>query len=58
MHNRSVSYPDLQINDNKIKHVTEFNFLGLVLLSNLSWNKHINNISQNVSKAIGIIHRL
>ena len=36
MHNRSVSYPDLQINDNKIEHVTEFNFLGLVLLSNLS----------------------
>ena len=35
-HNRSVSYHDLQINGNKIERVTEFNFLGLVLQSNLS----------------------
>ena len=33
---RSVSYPDLQINDNKVERVTVFNFLGLVLQSNLS----------------------
>ena len=58
MHNRSVSYPDLQINGNKIERVTEFNFLGLVSQSNLSWNKHINHISLKVSNAIGIIHRL
>ena len=58
MHNKSVSYPDLQINGNKIERVTEFNFLGLVLQSNVSWNKHINHISLKVSKAIGIIHRL
>ena len=58
MHNKSVSYPDLQINGNKIERVTEFNFLGLVLQSNLSRNKHINHISLKVSKAIGIIHRL
>ena len=32
--NRSVSYPDLQTNGNKIERVTEFNFLGLVLQSN------------------------
>ena len=57
-HNRSVSYPDLQINGNQIERVTEFNFLGLVLQSNLSWNKHINHISLKVSKAIGIIYRL
>ena len=53
-HNRSVSYPDLQINGNQIERGTEFNFLGLVLQSNLSWNKHINHISLKVSKAIGI----
>ena len=45
MHNRYVSYPNLQINGNKIEHVTEFNFLGLALQSNLSWNKHINHHS-------------
>ena len=58
MHNRSVSYPDLQINGNKIERVTEFNFLGLVLQSKLSWNEHINHISLKVSKVIGIIHKL
>ena len=31
MHKKSVSYPDLQINGNKIERVTEFNFLGLVI---------------------------
>ena len=56
-HNRSASYPDLQINGNKIERVTELNFLGLVLQSNLSWNKHINHISLKVSKAIGIIYK-
>ena len=30
MQNRSVSYPDLQINGSKIERITEFNFLGLV----------------------------
>ena len=58
MHNKSVSYPDLHINGNKIKRVTEFNILGLVLQSNLSWNKQINHISLKVSKAIRIIHIL
>ena len=46
------------MNGNQIERVTEFNFLGLVLQSNLSWNKHINHISLKVSKAIGIIYRL
>ena len=58
MHNISVSYPDLQIKSNRIKRVTKCNFLGLVLQSNLYWNKHINHISLKVSKAIGVIHRL
>ena len=58
MHNRSVSYLSLQINGTKIERVTEFNFLGLVSQSNLSWNKHINHISLKFSRASGIIHRL
>ena len=32
----AISYPDLQINGNKIECVTKFNFLGLVLQSTLS----------------------
>ena len=40
---KSVIYPELQINSNNIECVTQFNFLGLTLESNLSWNKHINS---------------
>ena len=52
---KSVIYTELQINGNNIERVTQFIFLGLILESNLSWNKHINYISLKVSKAIGIL---
>ena len=50
LHKKVVTYPDLQLNGNKIERVTQFNFLGLILQSNLSWNKHVNHISLKVSK--------
>ena len=55
---KSVIYLELQLNDNNIERVTQFNFFGLILESNLSWNKHMNQISLKVSKAIGILYRL
>ena len=36
LHKKVVTYPDLQLNGNKIERVTHFNFLGLILQSNLS----------------------
>ena len=35
LHKKVVTYPDLQLNGNKIERVTQFNFLGLILQSNL-----------------------
>ena len=58
MRNKVVSYPDLQINGNTIERVTQFNLLGLILQESLSWNKHINQMSLKVSKAIGKLYRL
>ena len=58
LHKRVVTYPDLQLNGNKIERVTYFNFLGLILQSNLSWNKHVNHISLKVSKTIAILYQL
>ena len=49
LHKKVVTYPDLQLNGNKIEWVTQFNFLCLILQSNLSWNKHVNHISLKVS---------
>ena len=56
--NKSVKYPSLLINGKLIERVTQFNFLGLILQSNMSWNLHINYISLKISKAIGILYRL
>ena len=44
MHQKAVTYPDLYLNGNKIERVSQFNYLGLILQANLSWNKHISHI--------------
>ena len=56
--NRLVRYPNLLINERPIERVTKFNFLGLILQSNMSWSMYTNHIYFNVSKAIAIIYRL
>ena len=38
--------------------VTGFKFLGLIISSNLKWNKHLDHISIKVSKVIGIMFRI
>ena len=55
---RKVIFPDLKINNITIDKVTDFKFLGLIISSNLKWNKHIDHISIKVSKVIGIMFRL
>ena len=42
---RKVIFPDLKINSITIDRVTDFKFLGLIISSNLMWNKHIDHIS-------------
>ena len=55
---RHVIYPSLNINNVKIERVTQFNFLGLILSSQLSWKNHIQFISNKISKVIGVLYRL
>ena len=56
--NRYVTYPVLQIDRRPIERVAQFNFLSLILQSNLAWSKHINHVSLKISKTIGILYRL
>ena len=56
--NRTVIYPILKINNSTIDRVTDLKFLGLIISSNLKWNKHIDHVSIKVSKVIGIMFRL
>ena len=55
---RIVPYPKLKINNFIIDRVTEFNFLGLIISSNMKWKINIDHIALKVSKIIGIMYRL
>ena len=55
---RKFVYPNLTMNDEIIERVTSFNFLGLMLSANLSWDVHTSHISRKVSRAIGVIKSL
>ena len=41
-----------------MEYVTEFNFLGFILDSNLNWKAHTNSISFKIARVIGLLHRL
>ena len=55
--NKTATCPKLKINNVTIGRVNDFKILGLIIFSNLKWNKHINHISIKVSKVIGIMFR-
>ena len=41
-----------------IEQVSEFNFLGLIIDSNLNWKTHLNEISTKISRIIGLLLKL
>ena len=55
---RNVIYPNLKVNNSNIERVTQFNFLGVILHSHMTWNKHINHFSMKIARSIGILYRL
>ena len=46
------------INNKLIAQVSTFNFLGIMLDSNILWTSHTNLVCMKLSKTIGIIKRL
>ena len=55
---KRIVYPGLKINTISFDRVSEFNFLGLIISSDLKWSKHIDHIGLKISKVIGIMYRL
>ncbi len=49
---------ELMLDNSVIERVNEFNFLGIVIDSNLSWKNHNDYICNKLSKTIGVINRL
>ena len=57
--NYRVHVPDdIIINNNIISRVYTIKFLGVILDSHLTWEKHINYIRNKISKSIGIINKV
>ena len=53
--NKSIPVLQLRINNANIDEVQSFNFLGLQLSSDITWNLHIGEISKKISRIIGIL---
>ena len=56
--NKNIQALDLKIDNLRIKRVYEFNFLGLILDSQLNWSKHIVRVSNLCSMKIGVLNKL
>ena len=48
----------IKINGQLAERVTEFNFLGLTIDEHLNWKSHIQKVSNEVSRSIGVLNRL
>ena len=58
MPNKKIIVPTLTIYGVNTERVQHFNFLGLILDTHLSWDKHIEKITNKCSRTIGIINKL
>ena len=48
----------LEYGDETIERVDKYKYLGITFDPNLSWNEHVNYISSNICKRIGVIRRV
>ena len=56
--NKILNLPHITINNEPIQNVSDFSFLGILLNEHMSWQSHIDNISNKISRKIGLIHKL
>ena len=50
--------PNIQINNTPLEFTQNFKFLGINIDNTLSWNSHINDISNKISKVNGVLSKL
>ena len=56
--NKVVRPMNLKIDNIDIEFVTQFNYLGIIIDTHLSWKSHTNMISLKIAKTIGIMCKL
>ena len=57
-HPKTLPKLNITANDNLIGQVSEFNFLGITIDENITWNPHIGNTSIKIARVIGILRKL
>ena len=50
--------PKLELNGEPLVRVEDFNFLGLTIDQHMTWNAHIQKISNRISRSLGVMNRL
>ena len=55
---RTVVPPVIKISNHVIEYVKQFNFLGIIIDSHLSWKPHIEYIAKKLSKVNAILNKL
>ena len=56
--NKNIPLFNIHINNVNIESVQNFNFLGLHLSSDMTWNFHIQEVSKKISRNIGTLQKL
>ena len=54
----NLPIPTLQLNNRPLERVNKFLYLGIYIDEDLTWDHHVNYISNKMSKNIGILRRL
>ena len=57
-HPKTLPKLNITANGNVIDQVSEFNFLGITIDVNITWNPHIRNTSIKIARVIGILRKL
>ena len=57
-HPKTLPKLNITANGNVIDQVSEFNFLGITIDENITWNSHIHNTSIKIARVIGILRKL
>ena len=55
---RSITLPDIILNQEKIEIVDTFNYLGIVFDRHLTWLGHVDSVASKISKTVGILKQL
>ena len=55
---KNINVPEIPIENNIVEYVKEFNFLGIILDTHLTWKPHINYVANILNKVDAILSKL